>query len=62
MPVKLSKTSKLDNVRSWSLQAVETCPGSIDPSTGGLVPACQGCYAIGGNYRFGNVKRPRQAN
>jgi hypothetical protein len=62
MTITLSKTSKLDNVRSWSLQAVETCPGSIDPSTGGLVPACQGCYAIGGNYRFGNVKRPRQAN
>ena len=38
MTVKLSKTSKLDNVRSWSLQAVETCPGSIDPATGGLVP------------------------
>ena len=62
MSVKLSKTSKLDNVRSWSLQAVETCPGSIDPATGGLVPACQGCYAIGGNYRFDNVKKPRIFN
>jgi len=62
MTVKLSKTSKLDNVRSWSLQAVETCPGSIDPATGGLVPACQGCYAIGGNYRFDNVKAPRIFN
>jgi hypothetical protein len=62
MTVKLSKTSKLDNVRSWSLQAVETCPGSIDPATGGLVPACQGCYAIGGNYRFDNVKKPRIFN
>jgi len=62
MSVKLSKTSKLDNVRSWSLQAVETCPGSVDPATGGLVPACQGCYAIGGNYRFDNVKKPRIFN
>lgn len=62
MTVKLSKTSKLDNVRSWSLQAVETCPGSIDSETGGLVPACQGCYAIGGNYRFDNVKLPRLHN
>lgn len=62
MPVKLSKTSKLDNVRSWSLQAVETCPGSKDPKTGGLVPACEGCYAIGGNYRFPNVKAPREFN
>lgn len=62
MTVKLSKTSKLDNVRSWSLQAVETCPGSIDSETGGLVAACQGCYAIGGNYRFDNVKLPRLHN
>ena len=62
MTVKLSKTSKLDNVRSWSLQAVETCPGSKDPATGGLVPACQGCYAIGGNYRFANVIAPRVFN
>lgn len=62
MTVKLSKTNKLDGVKSWSLQAVETCPGSIDPATGGLVAACQGCYAIGGNYRFNNVKAPRIFN
>ena len=59
MPVKLSKTSKLDGIKSWSLQAIETCAGSIDPATGGLVPACQGCYAVGGNYVFPNVKAPR---
>jgi hypothetical protein len=62
MTINISKTSKLDGVKSWSLQAIDTCAGSIDPSTGGLVPACQGCYAVGGNYRFDNVKRPRQAN
>ena len=61
MAINISKTSKLDGVRSWSLQAVETCPGSIG-ADGKLVPACQGCYAVGGNYRFQNVKAPRIAN
>jgi hypothetical protein len=62
MPVKLSKTSKLDGIKSWSLQAIETCAGSIDRATGGLVPACQGCYAVGGNYVFPNVIAPRAFN
>lgn len=62
MTVKLSKTSKLDGILSWSLQALDTCQGSIDPKTGGLVPACQGCYATTGNYRFSNVKAPREFN
>ena len=62
MTIKLSKTGKLDGVKSWSLQAVKTCPGSIDTATGGLVPACQGCYAIGGNYLFPNVVAPREFN
>ena len=62
MTVKLSKTGKLDGVKSWSLQAVKTCPGSIDTATGGLVPACQGWYAIGGNYLFPNVVAPREFN
>lgn len=60
MPVNLSKTSKLDGIKSWSLQARTTCPGSVD--NGELVPACQGCYATTGNYRFENVKAPREAN
>lgn len=60
MPVNLSKTSKLDGIKSWSLQARDTCPGSIE--NGELVPACQGCYATTGNYRFANVKEPREAN
>lgn len=61
MSVKLSKTSKLDGILSWSLEALETCPGSVG-ANGSLVPACQGCYATTGNYRFSNVKRPRQFN
>ena len=59
--IKLSKTSKLDGILSWSLQALDTCPGSKD-SQGDLVPACQGCYATTGNYRFSNVKKPREFN
>jgi hypothetical protein len=59
--IKLSKTSKLDGILSWSLQALDTCPGSKD-AQGDLVPACQGCYATTGNYRFANVKKPREFN
>ena len=59
--VKLSVTSKLDGIRSWSLNALDTCPGSID-SPGVLVDACKGCYATTGNYRFSNVKAPRNHN
>ena len=59
--VKLSKTSKLDGILSWSLQALDTCPGSI-ASPGVLVDACKGCYATTGNYRYPNVKAPREFN
>jgi hypothetical protein len=59
--IKLSKTSKLDGIMSWSLQAIDTCPGSAD-GKGGLVDACKGCYATTGNYRFPNVKAPRLFN
>ena len=61
LPAKLSKTSKLDGILSWSLQALETCPGSRG-ADGALVPACSGCYATSGNYRFENVKAPRRFN
>jgi len=61
MTVRISKTSKLDNVKSWSLQALETCPGSLNED-GELVPACSGCYATTGNYAFPNVKEPRAEN
>ena len=56
----LSETSKL-GCKSWSLQALETCPGSIGEH-GELVEVCQGCYATAGNYRFPNVKRVRDIN
>ena len=59
--LKLSKTSKLDGILSWSLQALETCPGSIG-ADGALVPACAGCYATTGNYNYPNVKAPRAHN
>lgn len=58
--IKLSKSSKMP-CRSWSLQALDTCPASRD-ATGALVPACSGCYAVGGNYRYPNVKAPREHN
>lgn len=61
MTIKLSKTSKLDGIMSWSLQALDTCPGSV-AAGGGLVDACRGCYATTGNYRFKNVKAPREFN
>mgnify|MGYP003348110100 CR=1 FL=1 len=61
MPVKFSKVSKLDGIASWSLQAGDTCPASYDEN-GNLVPACAGCFAKNGNYRFSNVKKPRLFN
>lgn len=64
--IYLSTVSKLDGIKSWSLVARDTCPGSTqyDPKTqtNTLVPACAGCYAAGGYYRFPNVKAPREAN
>lgn len=64
MALRISITSKLDGIRSWSLQALETCPGSLKPTAlgGGLVDACLGCYATQGNYRYPNVKAPRIEN
>jgi hypothetical protein len=60
MTIKLSKASKMP-CRSWSLQALDTCPASVN-SDGSLVDACKGCYATDGNYRFPNVKAPRLHN
>ena len=59
--IKLSKTSKLDGIKSWSLQALDTCPGSKN-ADGSLVEACSGCYATTGMYNFPNVKAPRLDN
>jgi hypothetical protein len=58
--IKLSKASKMP-CRSWSLQALVTCPASKD-ANGELVAACAGCYATTGNYNFPNVKAPREHN
>lgn len=60
MAIKLSKASKMP-CRSWSLEALVTCPGSIGHN-GELVDACKGCYATTGNYRFPNVRAPREHN
>ena len=58
--IKLSKASKMP-CRSWSLQAIDTCPASVGDD-GELVDACKGCYATTGNYNFPNVKAPRIHN
>jgi len=60
MSIKLSKPSKMPCL-SWSLQALDTCAGSIAIG-GGLVDACKGCYATDGNYRFKNVVAVRVHN
>lgn len=57
---KVSKTSKL-GTKSWSLQAIETCPGSIG-ADGELVAACSGCYATTGCYNFPGTKAVRADN
>ena len=57
---KLSKVSKLDGIPSWSLQAWTDCKGK---AVGGEVsPVCQSCYALEGNYVYGNVIQPRAYN
>ena len=61
MAIRISETSKLDGIKSWSLQAIDTCPGSMAKG-GGLVDACKGCYATTGNYNFPNVIAPRVEN
>lgn len=57
---RFSKPSKMP-CRSWSLQALDTCPASKKPS-GELVDACKGCYATTGFYAMGSVKAPREHN
>ena len=46
---------------SWSLQALETCQGSIG-ADGELVAACSGCYATQGTYNFPGTKAVRADN
>jgi hypothetical protein len=59
--IKLSKTSKLDGILSWSLQALDTCPAS-KKKDGTLVDACKGCYATTGFYQFAPAKNARAFN
>ena len=61
MAVKLSFTSKMNGVPSWSLQAVDTCPGAKTKG-GALVEACKGCYARQGHYAMPNVQNTRAFN
>lgn len=61
MDIKLSVTSKLDGIKSWSLNATETCPGSRKKG-GEFVDACKGCYATTGFYRMQSVRKPRDEN
>jgi hypothetical protein len=56
----LSRTSKL-GCYSWSLQALDTCPGSRD-SAGEIVDACKFCYARQGLYHMPDVKALRAFN
>ena len=49
--VRMSKTSKLGGILSWSLEAVKTCPGAIGPDKL-LVDGCAGCYATTGFYNM----------
>ena len=66
---RLSDTDKL-GARSWSLEAVDTCPGAFLskeekgdlPDKHLLVDACHVCYARNGNYRRPLVKAPREHN
>lgn len=58
--IKLSFTSKMDGIPSWSLQAFETCPGAVE--RGAVVPVCKGCYARAGNYAFPQARASRAYN
>tara|TARA_R110001592_G_scaffold28557_3_gene104616 strand:+ start:196 stop:873 length:678 start_codon:yes stop_codon:yes gene_type:complete len=71
MAIHISNTSKMPTgCGSWSLQAIDTCPGSykkitpelVDTLKRELVDACKGCYARFGNYNYPNVKKPRASN
>jgi hypothetical protein len=58
--IKLSATGKMP-CKSWSLQALDTCPGS-KAADGSLVDACKGCYATTGAYVWSTTKAPRLSN
>lgn len=58
----LSQVGKLDGIYSWSLLAGIHCPGKIGELKGTIAAVCQSCYAMSGNYRYPNVKAPREFN
>lgn len=58
MNISLSSPSKMP-CHSWSISALECKTGSKLAQVPGSV--CEGCYALKGNYRFGNVKRAQDA-
>ena len=58
--LKLSNAGKMP-CKSWSLEALDTCAGSMDQH-GDLVPVCADCYAAKGMYRFPAVKALRVHN
>ena len=47
--------------KSWSLEALATCPGSLKDD-GSLVDACSGCYATTGAYLWPASKNVRSLN
>lgn len=59
--IKLSVTSKLDGIPSWSLPAIKSCPAAFKPD-GTLVATCRGCYATTANYYFPAVIAVREYN
>jgi len=59
--IKLSRVTKLDGIRSWSLPALKTCPGARE-SSGDVVDVCQCCYALQGHYNMPNVQNVREHN
>lgn len=63
--IKLSQTTKMKikgkKVASWSLNALQSCPGAYD-SNNNIVEVCKSCYATKGRYRFKNVKATRDHN
>ncbi|OUW99408.1 MAG: hypothetical protein CBD88_00925 [Flavobacteriales bacterium TMED228] len=57
--IKISNTSKMPCI-SWSLPAIETCPGAFE--NGELVEVCDNCYADKGFYVMESVRAPRLHN
>ena len=57
--IKISNTSKMPCI-SWSLPAIETCPGAFE--NGELVEVCDDCCANKGFYVMESVRAPRLHN